>query len=395
MDTGVGDKSSVKEVGVGIIGCGSRIQKIFTQVHSKHPEIKLLALNDPHQGSIDSTRGAFNSDAQVIQDYHQLVTIPEIEWVLIGSWNRFHCDHAVAALEAGKHVFCEKPLAITLEQCLKMRDTWKQSSCQFSIGFVLRYSPFYQNVFRLIQEGAIGKIVSFEFNETIDFNLATLIHGGWRRHRENAGTFILEKCCHDLDLANWFTGSLPVRVASFGGQDIFRPENDYLVKKTGHDLDGRQAYTRKAGVNNIAVENPFTTGKSIVDNQVVILEYANGVRGTFHTNCQAGILERRFYILGTEGAIRADIISGRLETQRVGFNKEREVIEYPHMEGHYGADQYLAECVSQSILNGDKPMAGIEEGINSAVAAFAIDQALDEGCIVDLSSLWEKVGHKL
>ena len=386
------EETETKAVGVGVIGCGARIQKIFTNIHSRHPEIQVRALCDPHPESIDNYRAAFNPNARIYENYKDLVADPEIDWVMIGSWNCFHCDHAVAALEAGKHVFCEKPLAVSLEQCLKMREAWKRSGRLFSLGFVLRYSPFYQKVSELIENGAVGKIISFEFNETIDFNLATIIHGGWRRSRENAGSFILEKCCHDLDLANWFIGSIPSRVASFGGLDIFRPENNYLVDRLGHDRDGRRAYSVKPGVYANRIDDPFTRDQSIVDNQVVILEYANGVRGTFHTNCQAGILERRFYILGTEGTIRADIISGRLETQRVGFNKPREVIEFPISGGHYGSDLFLAASLVQSIQHQSQPMAGIEEGIKSAVTAFAIDQALDEKRIVELTSLWDKVG---
>lgn len=385
------EETETKAVGVGVIGCGARIQKIFTNIHSKHPEIELRALCDPLSASIDRTRQAFNPNARIYEDYRQLVADPKIDWVMIGSWNCFHRDHTVAALDAGKDVFCEKPLATSLKHCLEMREAWKRSGRQFSLGFVLRYSPFYQKVRELIENGAVGKIVSFEFNETIDFNLATLIHGGWRHSRDNAGTFILEKCCHDLDLANWMTGSIPLRVASFGGLDIFKPENNYLVDKLGHDRDGRRAYTVKSANAN-QVGDPFTTEQSIVDNQVVILEYANGVRGTFHTNCQAGILERRFYILGTEGAIRADIISGRLEIQQVGFNKPREIIEYPNSGGHYGSDKFLAENLVRLFHHQTQPMAGIEEGIKSAVIAFAIDQALDEKCIVELTPLWDKVG---
>ena len=224
------------------------------------------------------------------------------------------------------------------------------------------------------------------------FNLATLIHGGWRRSRDNASSFILEKCCHDLDLANWMTGSIPARVASFGGQDIFKDENIYLIEQLGHDRDGRKAYTAKPGVYANQVDNPFTSEKSIVDNQVVILEYANGFRATFHTNCHAGILERRFYILGTEGAIRADIISGHLEMQRVGFDEPRKIIEFSTSGDHYGSDRHLAESLAQSILHDNQPMAGIEEGIKSAVTAFAIDMALDEKRMVELNPFWEEVG---
>ena len=82
----------------------------------------------------------------------------------------------VAAIEAGKHVVCEKPLATTLDDCEAIRAAARRSPGGiFFFGLVLRYSPFYRRVKQLLEDGEIGRIVSFEFNETLPF-----FHGGSR-----------------------------------------------------------------------------------------------------------------------------------------------------------------------------------------------------------------------
>ena len=94
------------------------------------------------------------------------------------------------------------------------------------MGFNLRRSPHYRKLKALLNDGVIGDVVSMDFNETLDFNLGGYIFGDWRRLRENSGPFLLEKCCHDIDLANWMLDSQATRVASFGGLNFFVPENE-------------------------------------------------------------------------------------------------------------------------------------------------------------------------
>jgi len=110
-----------------------------------------------------------------------------------------------------------------------------------------------------------------------------------------------------------------------------------------------------------------------VDNQVAIVEYENGVRTTFHTNCNAGIPERRMYILGSEGAIRADVIAGTIELKRIGWETELEDLSSGASGGHGGGDAVLAKELVDSMVNGAAPSVGLLEGMESAIACCAID----------------------
>lgn len=348
--------------------------------------VRITALCDPDADSHQALRAESGHDFESVASDQALVRHPDVDWVFIGSWNNFHAQQAIVALEAGKHVFCEKPLATTFEDCLAIREAVRKSGRVFAFGLVLRYSPHYQKVRQLIESGVVGEIVSFEFNETLGFNHGGYIFGNWRRKTANAGSHLLEKCCHDLDLANWIIGRLPSRVASFGGKDFFLPSNEHHVARLGPDAKGNAAYSGWPDPHRV---NPFSDGADIVDNQVAILQYDGGVRATFHTNCHAAIQERRFYICGTEGALRADAISGIIEWQRMGHGSKIERFQSGHTDGHAGADEVMARELVKTMVKGQKLLASVEDGIRACVVAFAIDEAMRENKVVDLKPWWD------
>jgi len=379
----------MSKVGIGVIGCGAMGMGMVRRILELADGLEIRGLFDPDPRSIEKALEALPNDPTVYDDYHALVASGEIDWVMIASWNCFHAEQTVAAFEAGKHVFCQKPLATTLEECAQMHRAWKASGKMFNIGLTLRYSPHYRKIRQLIEEGILGRMLSMEFNETIDFNHGGYIMGDWRRLRKYAGTHLLEKCCHDIDLANWMVGADAARVASFGGLDFFLPENEHHVERLGTNDRGRKAYSTWGGLID---ENPFTSDKDIIDNQVAIIEYANGVRACFHANCNAGITERRMYILGTEGAIRANVLTGAIETRRIGFGTVIEDAATDASGGHGGGDMVLAGELADSMLRESPPSVGLIEGLKSSVTCFAIDDALDTGKVVDVAPYWKEVG---
>lgn len=382
-----------KSIRVGVIGCGKRIQGVLKHVLANQGDgnIEIVGLYDPASWGVEAIQTELAPGATVHKNEKELLSREDMDWVMIGSWNCHHADQIIAALNAGKHIFCEKPLTTTIENCVRIQQARRNNpdSC-FFFGLVLRYTLVYQKVKEVIDSGVLGDIISFEFNETLRFNHGGYIHGNWRRHREYAGTHLLEKCCHDFDLANWIIGSLPVKAASFGGKDFFLPKNRHLADALGHDENGKAAYQTWSDPDPV---DPFSEGSSIVDNQVAILQYANGVRATFHTNCNAGIPERRMYILGSKATLRADAIDGTVELGRIGFNEETETLmSLSGGGGHYGGDELMGKNLAATMLTNKPPLAGLNDGIESAVSCLGVDQALDTASIIDYAPLWQQVG---
>ncbi len=381
-------------VRIGIVGCGNRLRSVLRLLlASGGDRLVVTTFYDPLPVSGEALARDLGRPLVSAPSAEAVCTSPDVDWVLIGSWNSFHADQVVAAFAAGKHVFCEKPLAISPADCLRMQAAWRASGRTFFFGLVLRYAPIYRKIKQLLDDGAIGRILSLEFNETLAFNHGGYIHGNWRRSRANAGTHLLEKCCHDIDLVNWLTGSLPVRAASFGGRDFFVPANHEFARSLGADESGRAAYQTWADPQRV---DPFSPGATIVDNQVAILEYAAGFRASFHTNCNAALPERRMYLLGAHSALRANVLTRRIEVARIGFGARSEEIVVAGEPGdHLGGDEVMADHLARTMLKGAAPLASMDEGVRSAFSCFGIDEALDTQAIVDLRPLWARAGVAL
>lgn len=378
-----------KPVGLGIIGAGARTRAVLAKVLERGGEdVRVVSLFDPDMRSVENTLDVFGRDIRVCDSVDAVVTDSAVSWVFVGSLNCHHAFHVISALEAGKDVFCEKPLATKLEDCLAVREAVKRTGRKLIFGLVLRYSPHYQRIHELVESGAIGDLISFEFNETLNFNHGGYIFGNWRRSRALAGTHILEKCCHDLDLANWLVDSKPQRVASFGGRNFFHSENANHVSRLGPDENGRDAYHVWTDHHSV---NPFNGDADIVDNQVAIIEYASGVRATFHTNCNTALSERRFYLCGSEGTLRADALLGTIEIKRIGHNSVLETVSTGSIDSHSGGDDVMAQGILDTMLKDVPPLATVDDGINAFAVAHGIDQALDDGRVVNMSDLWKRI----
>lgn len=378
---------------IGIVGCGHRLTVLARHLKDK---VKIAAICEPNKKCIDHFRKNIPGDYQIFSDYNKLLSIKEINWVLVGSPNNLHREHIVKAFESDKNVFSEKPLATKIEDCVAICEAQKASGKRFATGFVLRFSPHYRKIKELLDSGVIGNIVSFEFDECIPHSHGGHIMKSWRRFKEISGGHVIEKCCHDIDLANWFVGSLAENVASFGGLNFFKPENNNIVEEIGTDKNGRPAYSEWQHTTHVD-DSPFKTEKTIVDNQVAIIEYQNGVRATLHISLNTGLPKRGFYICGTRGTIESEWYSGKILVKEIGHDlpiKDWSSLPASASGGHGGADAIIMDDLYKIMKSGEKPLCGGHEGLLSTVTAIAIQKAMENQKIMSLNSIWNDIQEK-
>ena len=129
---------------IGVIGTGGRICDVLKNLLRIAPDVRVTAVFDPDPSSVARCRAGVGPDAAVCASEAELCGRADVDWVFIGSWNSLHATQAVAAFAAGKHVFCEKPLALTLDEAARMHAAWRASGRTFALGLVLRYSPLYR-----------------------------------------------------------------------------------------------------------------------------------------------------------------------------------------------------------------------------------------------------------
>ncbi|MBF0243739.1 MAG: Gfo/Idh/MocA family oxidoreductase [Planctomycetes bacterium] len=372
----------MKAVEFGVIGCGGRLRGL-TQSLLSNGGLRLRGVWDPEPEHCRMLLDAAK-EGKCYASYRELVEDPEISWVLIGSPNACHKEHAVAAFENHKHVFCEKPLATTIEDCVCMNDMHGKSGSLFATGFVLRYAPLYRKAKEILDSGKLGRVISIDANENISPNHGAYIMTNWRRDKSIAGPHILEKCVHDFDLLNWLTGSVPVRIAAFGGNDMWIPENA--------DCMPREIYCGWLSCKgaNCDQDNPFTSDKTIEDNVVAIMEYANGVRAQFQATMSNSIPERRMYFHCTRGNLVLELYTATLRYRAVDEEAEQVIVLKGDLHG--GGDSRIMAELADSMKTGALPKCGGREGLLSAVVGLTIDQARVEGKVIDLSPTWKKLG---
>ena len=376
-----------KKIKVAVLGCGRRSRRVVGNLlRDSERRVELTALFDPDRSEVDFAKEEWETpDAVACDSYQQAIDFPGVEWVMVFSPNAFHHDQILAAFKAGRHVFSEKPIGTTIDDCIDIYEAYKKYGRIFATGFVLRYAPIYRKVKEMLDSGKFGHILSINADENVAPYHGGYIMMNWRRNSAVSGPHILEKCCHDLDLLNWFCQSKATTVASFGGRNFFVPENEWMHEKYGHAVFNKWRDPH-------AVPSPFTSDKDLMDNQVAIFEYRNGIRVQFQCTMSNAMPTRRMYFSCTEGTIMLELYNREIKYRFLGSDEENR-INFKNADGHGGGDNYIMKELYETMTTGAAPKCSGSEGLESAVLALAIDQAARTRQIVDLEPIWKKLGR--
>jgi predicted dehydrogenase len=376
-----------KEVKVAVLGLGHRPRYIVKNLlKDSEYNVKIVSVFDPDMEVARETVKQWEIDEPFYaQDMQAAIDFPGVEWVMVCSPNCFHKEQIIAAFAAGKHVFTEKPLATSIQDCQEIYDAYIKSGKLFATGFVLRYSLLYRKAYELLHSGKFGKLLAVDASENITPDHGGYIMCNWRRHTSMAGPHILEKCCHDLDLIEWFVGDIPSRVAAFGGRDLFKPENRFLEEKYGKN-------TFMSWWDPHRTETPFTNDTDMKDNMVTVAEFRNNVRVSFTCTMSNMIPERRMLFCCTEGTIKLELYEKKLSYRIMGDGVTH-TLDFSGVDGHGGGDSFIMKELYDSMANGTEPKCSGNEGLQSAVYALALEEAANTGKVFDLEPVWKTLGR--
>jgi predicted dehydrogenase len=374
-----------EKIKVAVLGAGGRSRYVVKNLlQDSEGNVEITALFDPDKSVAEMALKEWGTEniTRCCSSDIEAIHFPGIQWVMVFSPNVFHKEQILAGFAAGKNVFSEKPLATGIDDCQKVFEAHRESGRLFATGFVLRYAPIYRKVKELLNSGNFGSLQCIEANECILPDHGGYIMCNWRRKTEIAGPHILEKCCHDLDLINWFCGSLPSKVAAFGKRSFFRTENAFLMEKYGAKTFQSWHDPHSCGI-------PFNDDNDLQDHLVSVSEFRNGIQVSFTAAMSNALPERRMHFICTEGTIRLDLYSGELEYCNLG---QQEISKISFKEDlHGGGDRFIMKELYDSMRTGAAPKCSGSEGLESAVWALAIDQASHSGQIIDLEKVWIKL----
>lgn len=379
---------------VGIIGLGFRLGYLGYVFKAVDPSFEIVSYVDPEPAGLPGLIENGVSAGKAYATPQELIANETLDLLMIGSPNHLHLDHIRLGLEAGLKIFCEKPVVTSIEDSIELaRLMAKYGHEQLTVGLVLRYSPMYRDLLAAQAAGKLGNIVSIEAAEHIEPYHGAFFMRDWRRYEHYSGSFMLEKCCHDLDLYNGVVGARPERVASFGGRKSFIPDND-PAKEGINDLE---LFHRKPS-GWMGSDKVFDSDGDIIDYQVAIVEYANGVGMNFHTNLNVPDQFRRFAIMGSRGMAEGDFIRGYLNVHEMLTGNK--VVENTYatrtvLSQHYGADEQMAADIIAHVKSGQHLPVSTLNALEAGILALSMDEARIKKQVVDLRPVWDRFDEAL
>jgi predicted dehydrogenase len=210
-----------------LVGAGNRGYDAYGSYALAHPdEIRFVAVAEPH----DVRRARF-AQAHNIPPERRFHTWEDLfaqgqmgDAAVICTLDDLHVGPTIAALEAGYDVLLEKPMATTVEDCVRLVQIAERTGRILMLCHVLRYTSFFSTLHDIIASGRLGDIITVEHREDVSFwHMAhSYVRGNWRSSR--LSPMILAKCCHDFDILFWNLGRVK-RLSSFGSLLHYRAEN--------------------------------------------------------------------------------------------------------------------------------------------------------------------------
>jgi predicted dehydrogenase len=268
------DISAGSKARIGIIGPGSRGRLLMNYL-VQDPHCEIVAICDNYQPSIDEAL-KITPGVKVFKDYRELLAMKDIDGVVIAVPLHEHAHITLDAFSAGKHVFCEKTLAKTPEECLSVYKAYKESGKVLFVGQQRLYDPRYIKAIDMVRAGLFGDIQGFrtywfrnnDWRRPATPELERKIN--WRLYNEYSCGLMTELASHQIQIGNWVMQDVPRTIMGTGS--------------ITHWKDGREVF----------------------DNVSVLYEYQNGVKLSFQS-----IIANKFYgleeeIMGTLGTIEPE-----------------------------------------------------------------------------------------
>ena len=402
-----------------ILGAGSR-GTTYAGYAKEHPEeLQILAVAEPRTDRRNMLADDLNiPDSCRFASWDELLEHPRMaDCVFVCTLDDDHTIPAIKAMELGYHVLLEKPMSNTEEECRAIVAAANKTGRTLAVCHVLRYTPFYMTLKKLIDEGRIGEVTTINQIENVGYwhQAHSFVRGNWRTVRETS-PMILQKSCHDMDIILWLMGKDCRRVQSFGSLRHFCAENApegapercldgcphatacpyyapalYMdMNRTGWPVDVITTDMSAEGRRKALEGGPYgrcvyRCDNDVVDRQVVNLEFDGGAVATFTMTGLSADFCRQLKIFGTKGQIEANM--GTKEIVLHCFGGEKETISVDvSMEGsgHGGGDFGIMRDFIRVLRDGGESRTGATVSLQSHLICFAAEKSRTEHIVVEL-----------
>jgi predicted dehydrogenase len=162
-------------------------------------------------------------DVPVYDDFDAMLRTVRPDCVIVTTVDRYHHQYIIGALQAGCDAITEKPMTIDDAKCRAILAAERASGRRVIVTFNYRFAPYTARVKELLRAGAIGRVLSVDFEWILDTRHGADYFRRWHRRKENSGGLLVHKATHHFDMINWWIEDEPERVYAFGARHFYGP----------------------------------------------------------------------------------------------------------------------------------------------------------------------------
>lgn len=377
-------EKNMEEIKIGVIGVGGRgtLSDLF---NSEEFKTRVVAGADPSETQLAAFKARNKGVEFTTADYKELLAREDIDAIAVFSPDFCHEEHAVAVLEAGKDLFLEKPMAITVEGCDRILDAWRRSGKKFFMGFNMRYMNWVRTMKQIVEEGTIGPVQSVWVRHFVPSGGDYYFHD-WHATRRNATSLLLQKASHDIDVVHWIAGGYGKRVTGMG-------KRAYFGGDMPNDLTCKECNVRATCPDVQKEDSPrqlccFRREIDQEDVNQIMWELDNGVLCAYqqcHFASQ-NFRGRNYIFIGTKGMVENfwsdghDCVEVTLRRSTDWKSHSDRIYKVKNVPGtHSGADPEMARDFLGMLRNGVVPAATPLDGRQSVAVGCAGAESLRNG----------------
>lgn len=363
---------------IGLIGCGGRgigAHMKAVHEHAQAANVEIVAVTDPWsvaaRKAADQAKEWFGHEPKVCPSYRDLLAMPDVDAVMIASPDHCHATHLEAAAKAGKHAYCEKPMAIGMDELTRAFDAVKESGIIVQVGTQLRSQPGAGGARALLQAGTLGRISRAEqirngekpywyprINKEVrkedlnweDFTMGRTkrrfdpsLYSAWYGYVEFCQGPVPQWGSHFIDLIHFITGvGCPETCVCLGGIYTWKDENKFTVPDQVHAL----------------------------------WHYPEGMMVSYTTNFGNGF-GNSTRVLGEKGLLKLDRGDAPVYTAEGGIRRDGSIRGENKVTPVERPDHFLNWF--QCLRNGETPQAPVEAGWQHSVACIMAVESMDTG----------------
>lgn len=356
---------------IGLIATGGRGKNGY-QAHNPEKGVEIVAGCDITETAEQEFKEQF-PNAAFYKDYKELLKVKEIGAVFISTPDFLHEEMAVAALEAGKAVYLEKPMAITIEGCDRILRTAYETGSKLFVGHNMRHFPAVLKMKEVIDSGLIGEIQAGWCRHFISYG-GDAYFRDWHSEQCNATGLLLQKGAHDIDVMHWLMGGYTKKVTGMGQLSVYNrckrrsPETPGCAKWSDEQYPPLEC-------------DGFSPVIDVEDHNMVLMQLDNGTQAAYLQCHYTPDAERNYTFIGTKGRVEniGDFGDCQIHvwTQR-GKRSEPDIIYHlkPIAGSHGGGDPRIVANFIDFVRFGAKTNTSPVAARNAVAAGVLAHEAM-------------------